>query len=94
MNARGQYGHGHGYERGYYFDRQGQVGADDPSADQPPLPASQRSWFLEHPWMTFFLGYAAINGVVQILSGSKTEPLMRFDFDADPTSRLKRRAER
>ncbi len=26
-------------------------------------------WALEHPWLTFFLGIAAINGVVVIIRG-------------------------
>lgn len=68
MNERGQYG-------------SSRISGDaDPF--EAPLPASQRSWFLEHPWMTFFLAFGAINGAVQILSGSKPPPAVRFNFDA------------
>jgi hypothetical protein len=42
---------------------------------------SQRSWFFEHPWMTFFLASAAISGVVKILSGSN-EPTASLVIDA------------
>lgn len=33
--------------------------------------AQQKSWFSEHPWMTFFLASSAISGIVQVVRPRK-----------------------
>jgi hypothetical protein len=40
---------------------------------------SSPSFFSEHPWMTFFLGMAAVSGVVHIVRGyPQADQLPRF----------------